>query len=159
MAMRRLPAHFAAWLALIGMVLSGLAPIAASNAAAAAFKVPSRQALSVTDVQKIIAQAVGEAKARGAKATIAVVDRVGNVLAVYSMTGAKPTMTFPKDTPTALPPLLPSAAGAIAKAITGAYLSSSGNAFSTRTASMIVQQHFPPAPSTPGLESGPLFGV
>jgi hypothetical protein len=49
--------------------------------------------------------------------------------------------------------------GAIAKAITGAYLSSSGNAFSTRTASMIVQEHFPPAPNTPGLESGPLFGV
>jgi hypothetical protein len=50
-------------------------------------------------------------------------------------------------------------AGAIAKAITGAYLSSGGNAFSTRTASMIVQQHFPPAPSTVGLESGPLYGV
>ncbi|HKY82980.1 MAG TPA: heme-binding protein, partial [Sphingobium sp.] len=33
------------------------------------------------------------------------------------------------------------------------------NAFSTRTASMIVQQHFPPAPTTAGLESGPLFGV
>ena len=49
--------------------------------------------------------------------------------------------------------------GAIAKAITGAYLSSGGNAFSTRTASMIVQQKFPPAPTTTGLESGPLFGV
>src|SRR4030095_16313300 len=48
---------------------------------------------------------------------------------------------------------------AIAKAVTGAYLSSGGNAFSTRTASMIVQQHFPPAPTTAGLESGPLFGV
>jgi uncharacterized protein GlcG (DUF336 family) len=51
------------------------------------------------------------------------------------------------------------AAGAIAKAITGAYLSSSGNAFSTRTASMIVQQHFPPSKVALGLESGPLFGV
>ena len=49
--------------------------------------------------------------------------------------------------------------GAIAKALTGAYLSSGGNAFSTRTASQIVQQHFPPAPSTVGLESGPLYGV
>jgi uncharacterized protein GlcG (DUF336 family) len=53
----------------------------------------------------------------------------------------------------------PAAAAAIAKAVTGAYLSSGGNAFSSRTASMIVQQHFPPAPSTVGLESGPLFGV
>ncbi|HEY0131361.1 MAG TPA: heme-binding protein, partial [Allosphingosinicella sp.] len=50
-------------------------------------------------------------------------------------------------------------AGAIAKAVTGAYLSSAGNAFSTRTASMIVQEHFPPSAVTPGLESGPLFGV
>src|SRR3712207_4765226 len=50
-------------------------------------------------------------------------------------------------------------AGAIAKAITGAYLSSGGNAFSTRTASMIVQEHFPPSAATRGLESGPLFGV
>src|SRR3546814_8498326 len=41
----------------------------------------------------------------------------------------------------------------------GAYLSSGGNAFSTRTASQIVQEHFPPAPTTAGLESGPLFGV
>src|SRR3546814_940954 len=39
------------------------------------------------------------------------------------------------------------------------YLSSGGNAFSTRTASMIVQEHFPPSAATRGLESGPLFGV
>src|SRR5450432_287031 len=37
--------------------------------------------LSVADVQLIIAQAVAEAKARGINATVAVVDRVGNVLA------------------------------------------------------------------------------
>ncbi|MEI6641382.1 MAG: heme-binding protein [Novosphingobium sp.] len=140
------------------MVLSGLAPIAAGSAYAAVYKAPSRQALTVADVQKVIAQAVGEAKARGAKATIAVVDRVGNVLAVYRMTGAATTMRI--TAPTQLPAtIFPSEAGAIAKAVTAAYLSSSGNAFSTRTASMIVQQHFPPAPSTPGLESGPLFGV
>ena len=167
MALRKLPplltAHFAAWLALVGMVLSGLAPVAVGSAAAATFRAPSRQALTIADVQKIIAQAVGEAKARNAKATIAVVDRVGNVLAVYRMTGARATMRFPTGVPTQLvpplPPALPAEFGAIAKAITGAYLSSSGNAFSTRTASMIVQQHFPPAPSTPGLEGGPLFGV
>jgi uncharacterized protein GlcG (DUF336 family) len=54
---------------------------------------------------------------------------------------------------------VPAVAAAIAKAITGAYLSSGGNAFSSRTASQIVQQHFPPATSTAGLESGPLYGV
>src|SRR5204862_171774 len=54
---------------------------------------------------------------------------------------------------------VPAEVAAIAKAITGAYLSSAGNAFSTRTASEIVQQQFPPSPATTGLESGPLFGV
>ena len=53
----------------------------------------------------------------------------------------------------------PAALAAIAKAITGAYLSSGGNAFSTRTASEIVQDTFPPNPATVGLGSGPLFGV
>jgi hypothetical protein len=42
-------------------------------------------------------------------------------------------------------------------AVTGAYLSSGGNAFSTRTASQIIQSHFNPEESNqPG---GPLFGV
>ena len=159
MARGGLSGHLAAWAAMLGMVLAGLAPVSAATVAGRVYKAPSRQALTVADVQKVIAQAVGEAKARNAKATIAVVDRVGNVLAVYRMTGAGTTMGFPPKVPIQLPSSLPSEAGAIAKAITGAYLSSAGNAFSTRTASMIVQQHFPPAPSTPGLESGPLFGV
>ncbi|GHB04599.1 hypothetical protein GCM10009069_29000 [Algimonas arctica] len=54
---------------------------------------------------------------------------------------------------------VPATLAAISKALTGAYLSSTGNAFSSRTASQIVQEHFPPAPNTAGLESGPLFGV
>jgi uncharacterized protein GlcG (DUF336 family) len=50
-----------------------------------------------------------------------------------------------------------SAMAAISKAGTGAYLSSQGNAFSTRTASQIIQEHFLPGQSNqPG---GPLFGV
>src|ERR1700676_975341 len=44
--------------------------------------------LSIPDVQQVIAQGVAEARARGALATIGVVDRVGNVLAVYRMVGA-----------------------------------------------------------------------
>ncbi|MDZ7684199.1 MAG: hypothetical protein U5O39_03665 [Gammaproteobacteria bacterium] len=39
-------------------------------------------ALSAGDVERVIAQAVAEADARDAPATIAVVDRVGNVLGV-----------------------------------------------------------------------------
>src|SRR4029077_6541731 len=46
---------------------------------------------------------------------------------------------------------------AIAKAVTGAYLSSEGNAFSTRTASQIVQENFNPGENNS--PSGPLFGV
>lgn len=125
---------------------------------------PAQESLSAAEVQQIIAQAVAEAQARSKPASIAVVDRVGNVLAVFVMNGANPNLAVPRpadgssfdlqgvDVPGAV-------AGAIAKAITGAYLSSGGNAFTTRTASQIVQEHFPPAPTTVGLESGPLFGV
>ena len=129
---------------------------------------PAPEALNVADVERAITLAVAESQARNRPSTIAVVDRVGNVLAVFVMNGANLRLKVP-DAPggaafnTELQGLdLPApaaVAGAIAKAITGAYLSSSGNAFSTRTASQIVQQHFPPAPTTVGLESGPLYGV
>ncbi len=132
------------------------------------FADPQQIGLSQAQVQQIIAQAVQEAQARGVGATIAVTDRVGNVLAVFGMNGADQTVRIP-DAPggpafnTGLQGLsLPAPAArfaAIAKAITGAYLSSGGNAFSTRTASMIVQEHFPPSAVAKGLESGPLYGV
>ncbi|MES1974646.1 MAG: heme-binding protein [Pseudomonadota bacterium] len=127
------------------------------------YAVPAAEALSVGDVQTVIARAAAEASARHLPAVIAVVDRVGNVLAVFRMTGAAATATTsaaPNGSNIDAQNLtIPAEAGALAKAVTGAYLSSSGNAFSTRTASQIVQPHFPPAPSTAGLESGPLFGV
>ena len=126
------------------------------------YSIPAQEALTVADVQKIIAQAVAEAKARNTPAVIAVTDRVGNVLAVYAMAGARTTAKL-RDGPggnlDAQGVVAPASAAAIAKAVTGAYLSSGGNAFSSRTASMIVQQHFPPSPATVGLESGPLYGV
>jgi uncharacterized protein GlcG (DUF336 family) len=135
------------------------------------FDDPAQVALTSANVQQIIAQGVAEAQARGRRATFAVVDRVGNVLAVFVMTGANLNIVVPRgpngstndlqgvgDRPGLIP--VPGAtAAAIAKAITGAYLSSGGNAFSSRTASMIVQEHFPPSAATVGLESGPLFGV
>ncbi len=136
---------------------------AATPPAQSALDIPSLQNLTRTDVEQIVAQAVEEARAQSAEATIAVVDRVGNVLAVFQMTNAD-DMTRVRPGPTGIHTSLqnleaPSVLAAISKAITGAYLSSSGNAFSSRTASMIVQEHFPPAPTTAGLESGPLFGV
>lgn len=121
-------------------------------------------ALSVSQVETVIARAVAEAQARNQRATIAVVDRVGNVLGVFMMNGASPTVTL-RTTSGATRidgglenvEIVPVAMAAISKAITAAYLSSEGNAFSTRTASQIVQSHFNPGELlAPG---GPLFGV
>ncbi len=117
--------------------------------------------LAVADVQQIIAQAAAEASAQGKPAVIAVADRVGNILAIFKMTGAPDTFTIRsgKGAIGGLEELnvLPSELSAVAKAITGAYLSSEGNAFTSRTASQIVQEHFNPGEI--GQFSGPLFGV
>ena len=130
---------------------------------ASVFTKPAQEALSVADVQSVIARAAAEASARNLPAVIAVVDRVGNVLAVYRMAGARATATTRPNANganiDAQGVTVPAELAAIAKALTGAYLSSGGNAFSTRTASMIVQPHFPPSTRTVGLESGPLYGV
>jgi len=137
-----------------------------------------KEFLSQGDVGKIIGQVVQEAQARHKPATIAVVDRLGAVLAIYRMTGAPtalPVESNPKGTNAKVLtdglsgassvtiqgktyPIVPTEMEALAKAITAAYLSTSkGNAFSTRTASQIVQDHF-----NPGIlnqPSGPLYGV
>ena len=118
-------------------------------------------AMTVAEVNQILSQAVREAQARGAAATIAVVDRPGNVLAVYKMAGAAGTFTISsgRGVTGGLEGvnIVPSEYAAISKAITGAYLSSEGNAFSTRTASQIVQENFNPGEI--GSPGGPLFGV
>lgn len=131
--------------------------------------------LTIADVQLILSRGIAEARARNVNATLAVVDRVGNVLAVYRMGAAGERSVVVATaldssahalTSTGLEGIrLPSPAApaniddqaAIAKAITGAYLSSEGNAFSSRTANQIVQDHFNPGERLqPG---GPLFGV
>jgi uncharacterized protein GlcG (DUF336 family) len=118
--------------------------------------------LTVSDIEGVIARAVAEAQARNVDATIAVVDRVGNVLAVFRMNGVATNVTVRSPGPAVDGGLegvdiVPDTMAAIAKAITGAYLSTEGNAFSSRTASQIVQEHFNPQdPLQPG---GPLFGV
>lgn len=117
--------------------------------------------LSVTDVQEVISLAVSEAQLRSANATIAVVDRVGNVLAVYQMTGAEQAVTIqsPYQVTGGLENIdfIPATIAAISKAVTGAYLSSEGNAFTSRTAGQIIQEHFNPGEI--GQPGGPLFGV
>ncbi len=120
--------------------------------------------LSADNVERIIAQASAEAIANNAAATIAVADRSGNVLGVFRMQGATTDITI-RSTPPGPAisgglenlSIIPDVMAAIAKAVTGAYLASEGNAFTTRTASQIVQEHFNPGEILqPG---GPLFGV
>jgi len=82
------------------------------------------------------------------------------VLAVFQMTGAPANVTVASGrgvTGGLEGQTVPSTLAAIAKAITGAYLSSWGNAFSSRTASQIVQQNF--NPGVANSPSGPLYGV
>jgi uncharacterized protein GlcG (DUF336 family) len=135
---------------------------AASSGAVARCPGPAapNQRLESADVGRVVAQAADVAQRLNQPATIAVVDRVGNVLAVFQTTGAAPTVRITSGVSSGggLEGLVvPSTAAAIAKAVTGAYLSSSGQAFSTRTASFIVQDHFPP--TIRNVPSGPLFGV
>jgi uncharacterized protein GlcG (DUF336 family) len=135
-------------------VAAGTPPCDGSCATASTF-------LSVTDVQNVIARGVAEAQARNARATIAVVDRVGNVLAVFDMnpTPVNVAITSGAGIDGGLEGIniIPATAAAIAKAVTAAFLSSEGNAFSTRTASQIVQSHFNPLEAL--APSGPLSGV
>jgi uncharacterized protein GlcG (DUF336 family) len=116
--------------------------------------------LSEDDVRKVIAQGVAEARAQGRPATFVVVDRVGNVLAAYAMAGAPPTVRVSSGRPVVggLEGLdVPAEFAAIAKALTSVYFSSEGNAFTSRTAGQIAQEHFNPGDRT--APSGPLFGV
>ncbi len=74
---------------------------------------------------------------------IAVVDREGYVLGVWVVRGGAATQG--------------ELATAISKAGTAAYLSSNQNAFTSRTAGFIIQQHFPPG--VKNTATGPLVGV
>ncbi|MDX1569538.1 MAG: heme-binding protein [Xanthomonadales bacterium] len=136
-------------------------PDSAGSAGCDGFCTTAESRLSTSQVRQIIAQAAAEAAAQGVAATIAVTDRVGNVLAVYRMNGAPEavTITSKRGINAGLDgiDIIPSQLAAIAKAVTGGYLTSEGNAFTTRTAGQIVQEHFNPGEI--GQPSGPLFGV
>lgn len=119
------------------------------------------------DVAGILDQAIEQMIARGVTGVVSISDRVGNILAVsqhgvstrYVQVAPGPGAETAAGNVGLQSALVPRTAVAISKAVTGAYVSSGGNAFSTRTASMIIQPHFPPTTYTVGLESGPLFGL
>ncbi|MDB6151897.1 MAG: hypothetical protein JWL90_350 [Chthoniobacteraceae bacterium] len=114
--------------------------------------------LSQEDVTEIMAQAVTEASRIDPKAIIAITDREGFVLGVWDVGNRLPNP---------LPPAIPLTkdsiriygliAGAITRAGTAAYLSSNQEAFTSRTAGYIIQQHFPVGVRNTG--PGPLVGV
>ena len=116
--------------------------------------------LTTAEVQTIIAQAVSAAASLNRNVTVAVVDKEVNVLGVFRMTGALTTTTV-RSVGTSGKGLegmsVPSELAAISKAGTGALFSTTGNAFSTRTAGFIIQEHFPPGVHFQS--SGPLYGV
>ncbi len=122
----------------------------------------TQEALTADEVRTILAGGVAEAERLGLDVTIAVLDRVGNVLAVFRMDGAAENTVISSERAGVAEAsfeqrVVPTAAAAISKAGTGAYLSSQGNAFTTRTASQIVQENFNPRER--GRVGGPLFGV
>ncbi|MDQ3012570.1 MAG: hypothetical protein M3X11_17900, partial [Acidobacteriota bacterium] len=135
--------------------------------------------ITAAEVQTVIAQAVAKAQQLGARATIGVVSREGDLLGVFKMTGARADvrlgvtdlltgqarkaadpdgleqMTLPiRDASgnCVISPFNPlrallcdgTALSALSKGGTAAYFSTLGNAFSTRTASFIIQEHTPP---------------
>jgi uncharacterized protein GlcG (DUF336 family) len=99
--------------------------------------------MSASDVTNVIAQAVTRAAQISPTGVVAVVDREGFVLGVWSVNGAAPDPGC--------------VANAIAKAGTASFLSSDQHAFTSRTAGFIVQQNFPPG--VQNKPPGPLVGV
>ena len=102
-----------------------------------------RAQLTAVDVQTIVNQATTRALQISPDSVIAVTDREGNVLAVWSVNGT--------------PPSALDISSCVSKAGTAAYLSSNQNAFTSRTAGFIIQQHFPPG--VRNTAPGPLVGV
>lgn len=141
--------------------------------------------LSAGDVDTIVRNAVNQAHSQGVAAVIAIVDKEENILAVFGMDGARRSLTFqgkpegpvaypghgldgltlaPAGSPPGPATIVagagipdPTILAAITKAGTAAVFATNGNAFTTRTASFIIQEHFPPAIDF--VSSGPLFGV
>jgi uncharacterized protein GlcG (DUF336 family) len=99
--------------------------------------------LTEADVQLILNQAASRAQEVSPNSVIAVVDREGYVLGIWTVRGGEPT---PEEIATA-----------VSKAGTAAFLSSDQNAFTSRTAGFIIQQHFPPG--VKNTATGPLVGV
>ena len=122
------------------------------------------QSLTLSDVQTIIAQAVSKAVALNKSVTISVTDKEGNLLGTFEMPNPPtntPRMTtvngFGRTGQGLEGRMVPASFASNSKAGTAGIFSTGGNAFTTRTASFIIQEHFPPGVDNAG--GGPLYGV
>jgi uncharacterized protein GlcG (DUF336 family) len=144
---------------------------AALQLSASAYSTFTPVRLSKSDVETIVAQAATEAERIVPEAIIAVTDRDGFVLALWDVAKHLPK-PFPAFDAIPFPPLATDpdrarklrtvklyalVAGAVTRASTAAFLSSDQNAFTSRTAGYIIQQHFPVGVRNTG--NGPLVGV
>jgi uncharacterized protein GlcG (DUF336 family) len=102
----------------------------------------SANGMTSAEVTTVLTQAISRSQQIEPQAVIAVVDTEGFVLGVWSVDGA-PSANAVLD--------------AITKAGTASFLSSDQQAFTSRTAGFIVQQHFPPG--IQNRPNGPLVGV
>lgn len=100
---------------------------------------------SASDLNRIQQQAADRAMESFPKSVIAIVDRDGRLLVLRRADGSDVSVSD-KD-----------GARAVSKAGTAVFLSSNEHAFSTRTASFIIQDNFPP--SVANRPPGPLVGV
>src|SRR4051812_21596606 len=117
-----------AWLLLLALVGTAL---------------PARAQLTAADVQLVINQAAKRANKIAPNSVIAVTNREGYVLGIWVVRGGEPDIF--------------EVGGSVSKAGTASFLSSNSNAFTSRTAGFIIQQHFPPG--VRNLPPGPLVGV
>lgn len=102
------------------------------------------QSLTQAEVSLILAQGAAYAAKYSPQSVLAVVDREGFVLGVVDVAKRVPLNSG-------------ITAGAVSRAGTAAFLSSNENAFTSRTAGYIIQQHF--APGIRNTAPGPLVGV
>ena len=130
---RRGSGHNCAVIRRLFQLLGALAALGAGTAQAQ---------MTSAEVARVITQAISRAQQIAPTAVIAVSDREGFILGVWSVNGA---------------PAANDVLDAITKAGTASFLSSDQHAFTSRTAGFIVQQNFPPGIRNRG--NGPLVGV
>jgi uncharacterized protein GlcG (DUF336 family) len=107
---------------------------------------PAETLMTSNEVVHVLTQAIARAEQIMPNAVIAVADREGYILGVWTMDG---------DTTNQIAQL--NILDAITKAGTASFLSSDQHAFTSRTAGFIVQQNFPPR--IRNRSTGPLVGV